>query len=385
MVTLIAIGAIQSFFFSILLFNRRNKSLADKILSLWLLVLGIHITVIYLKYSGYYEVYPHLIGSTSSLIFLYGPFLFFYVDAYITLPVKFKKHYYLHFIPFLLYNIIFIPFYLEAPEMKLQYHHVILKSNPPLIVGIALAVKIIVLPTYLGISLTRLNYHRKNLENFYANIDEVDLNWLRYIIWSAAVIGFAELGLGIMKLKKNFDLPFESEKIIFAAVSVWILALGYYGLKQIPVFTSFSQKETPIPIDENTNKSTAPRYEKTRVKEEEAVKQEEKLIEYMQSEKPFLRTKLSINDLAEDLGIPSHHLSQVINERLNQNFFDFINSYRIEELKVKLKDPRNKHLTMLGIAFDCGFNSKASFNRIFKKHTGQTPSEYLKNDGVEET
>lgn len=383
MVTLIAIGAIQSFFFSILLFNRKNKTLADKVLSLWLLVLGIHITVIYFKYSGYYEVYPHLIGSTSSLIFLYGPFLFFYVDAYIIQPVKFKKQYYLHFIPFMLYNIILIPFYLETPEMKLQYHHVILKDNPPLIVWIALAVKIIVLPTYLGISLTRLNYHRKNLENFYANFDEVDLNWLRYIIWSAAVIGFAELGLGIMKLRENFDISFESEKIIFVAVSVWILALGYYGLKQTPVFTSFSQKQPPI--NENPNKTTAPRYEKTRVIEEEASKQEKELIEYMQSEKPFLRTKLSINDLAEDLGIPSHHISQVINERLNRNFFDFVNSYRIEELKVKLKDPRNKHLTMLGIAFDCGFNSKASFNRIFKKHTGQTPSEYLKNDRVEET
>ena len=118
----------------------------------------------------------------------------------------------------------------------------------------------------------------------------------------------------------------------------------------------------------------------TLVIEVEAVKQQKELIDYMQSEKPFLRTKLSINDLAEDLGIPSHHLSQVINERLNQNFYDFINSYRIEELKVKLKDPHNKHLTMLGIAFDCGFNSKASFNRIFKKHTGQTPSEYLENE-----
>ena len=105
-------------------------------------------------------------------------------------------------------------------------------------------------------------------------------------------------------------------------------------------------------------------------------------MEYMMFEKPFLRTKLSINDLAEELDIPSHHISQVINERLNQNYFDFINSYRIEELKVKLKDPRNKHLTMLGIAFDCGFNSKASLNRIFKKHTGQTPSEYLKNDKI---
>ncbi len=383
MVTLIAIGAIQSFFFSILLFNRRNKTLADKILSLWLSVLGIHITVIYLKYSGYYEVFPHLIGSTSSLIFLYGPFLFFYVDAYITQPAKFKKQYYLHFIPFMLYNIIFIPFYLETTEMKLQYHHIILKNNPPLIAWIALAVKIIVLPAYLLISLQRLKYHRKNLENFYANFDEVDLNWLRYIIWSAAVIGFAELGLGIMKLRENFDIPFESEKIIFVAVSIWILALGYYGLKQTPVFTNFPQKQTPV--DENPKETSAPRYEKTRVIEEEASKQEKELMDYMKSEKPFLRIKLSINDLAEDLGIPSHHISQVINERLNQNFFDFVNSYRIEELKVKLKDPRNKHLTMLGIAFDCGFNSKASFNRIFKKHTGQTPSEYLKGDRIEDT
>jgi AraC-like DNA-binding protein len=99
----------------------------------------------------------------------------------------------------------------------------------------------------------------------------------------------------------------------------------------------------------------------------------------MDKEKPFLRSKITLNQLVLDINISSHHLSQLLNEILDQNFFNFINLYRVEELKKRLGDPKYKNLTILGIAFDTGFNSKAAFNRIFKKHTGLTPSAYLRN------
>ena len=103
----------------------------------------------------------------------------------------------------------------------------------------------------------------------------------------------------------------------------------------------------------------------------------------MEVEKPFLKNKITLQEIASALDIPNHHLSQVLNDKIKQNFFDFINGYRIEALKEKLKDPKSKHLTILGIANECGFNSKASFNRIFKKNTGLTPSEYLKRQNAE--
>jgi AraC-like DNA-binding protein len=96
----------------------------------------------------------------------------------------------------------------------------------------------------------------------------------------------------------------------------------------------------------------------------------------MKEQKPFTDGELSLQKLAESLSIPPHHLSQIINERLGQTFSDFINSYRVEEAKQRLLDPRFKHLSLLGIAVDVGFNSKSSFNAVFKKHTNMTPSEF---------
>jgi AraC-like DNA-binding protein len=91
-----------------------------------------------------------------------------------------------------------------------------------------------------------------------------------------------------------------------------------------------------------------------------------------------LYPELTIQELAEKINIPKHHLTYIINTGLHKNFFNFINEYRVEEFKHRALDPENDHLTLLAIAFDCGFNSKSSFHNIFKNITGQTPSEFKK-------
>ena len=98
--------------------------------------------------------------------------------------------------------------------------------------------------------------------------------------------------------------------------------------------------------------------------------------EYMKQQKPFLNGKLTIRQLADGLDISVNHISQAINENLHMNFFDYVNAFRVEEVKRRIKDPKYAHLSILGIALDCGFNSKSSFNHIFKKVTGSTPSQY---------
>ena len=98
----------------------------------------------------------------------------------------------------------------------------------------------------------------------------------------------------------------------------------------------------------------------------------------METEKPFLNTSLTLPDLAASLKMPSHHLSRVLNEQLKLNFFDFVNQYRVEEVKTKMNDPNFAHLSILGIAFESGFNTKSAFNRVFKKITGMTPTEFKK-------
>ncbi len=108
----------------------------------------------------------------------------------------------------------------------------------------------------------------------------------------------------------------------------------------------------------------------------------EKLKNYMAKKKPYLDPDLNLPQLAGDLNIPSHYLSQVINQNTGHNFYDFINHYRIEEVKNRIVDPAYQKYSILGIAYDAGFNSKSAFNRVFKKITGQTPTHFKKQHAL---
>ena len=121
------------------------------------------------------------------------------------------------------------------------------------------------------------------------------------------------------------------------------------------------------------------KYEKSRLTPEKAETHLKKLIHFMKTEQPYLDPDLTLNRLSHQTEIPIHHISQIVNARLKQNFFDFINSYRIEEAKKRMDDPKFQNMSILQIAFDVGFNSKSAFNRAFKKHTQLTPSSYKKN------
>ena len=101
----------------------------------------------------------------------------------------------------------------------------------------------------------------------------------------------------------------------------------------------------------------------------------------MEKHKPYLENNLNLRGLAQELDVNANYLSQVINEQHGKNFFEFINSYRVNELKEMMNDPTNRQFTLLSMAFDCGFNSKTTFNTAFKRITGLTPSQYLKKVG----
>jgi len=372
MVTILATGVIQALFFSVILLNKKTKTTADKILGFWLFVLFLHISANLLQLLGYYDKYPHLIGSSSSLVFLYGPLLYFYAKTYVSNSLPFKIEYFLHLIPFILYNIAFIPFYVKGASDKLFYYHEVLKSDPPLIAIIALMTKTISIPVYMVWTLLLLKNHVKNIEQYFSSVEKIDLKWLKYLVWSMGMVVVIILISAIVKVNTNFAMAFQTEKYIFSGATMWVFGLGYYGLKQTSIFTNVSRIN-------KLNGSTVTRYKKNKLKESDADGYKKLLLQLMDKEKPFLRSKITLNQLASEINISSHHLSQLLNERLDQNFFNFINFYRVEELKKRLEDPKYKNLTILGIAFDCGFNSKAAFNRIFKKHTGLTPSAYLRN------
>ncbi|GJM29098.1 MAG: hypothetical protein DHS20C17_17330 [Cyclobacteriaceae bacterium] len=369
MVTILAIGAIQSLFFSMILLTKEEYTLSDKILRWWLFVLFVHITANLLELMGYYQKFPHLIGSSSSLVFLYGPFLYFYAKAYVSGSFEFRKVHLWHLLPFVIYNLALLPFYSQSAAYKLHYDQEVLTTHAPWEAMVALVAKTLTIPLYLVGTLILLRNHRRNIASYFSDLEKIDLRWLQYLVWSmVGVWGFVLIS-AVIKFRTNFEDAFHSEQYIFSAATLWVFGLGYYGLKQTPVFTNAMLRD-------RRKTAVTPRNSKLTPYEAEELRQ--RLIQHMEKAQPYLRSKLTLHQLASELQLPAQTLSELLNDNLNQNFYQFVNGYRVEEVKKRLQDPKYRNLTILGIALECGFNSKAAFNRIFKQQTGLIPSAYMK-------
>ena len=378
MTTILVIGAFQALFFTSLLLVKKSKTLCDSVLAIWLGLLFIHLMIIYCKYLGLYEEYPHLIGTTSSLIFLYGPMLFFYVDNYTSNFPGFRKVYFFHFIPFVIHNIYKLPFYLKSADEKLLTLNTPLEHYEPIEI-VFYILKAAIIPFYVVMILALLKKHRNNLQYYFSNFEKKDLMWVKYLVWSIALIGIIVIFTGIAKIGDSSILTADSEQFVLAATSVWVFALGFYAVKQTSIFVDVTYAIAQ-PTEKVASSEAMQEYKLKKLAQFENENFEEKLNSHLQNDKPFLQNKLTIDQLASNLEVTTHELSLFINDKMKQSFFDLINGYRVSEFIEKMNDPKNDHYTLLGIAMDSGFSSKASLNRIFKKHTGKSPSEYLKTN-----
>ena len=154
--------------------------------------------------------------------------------------------------------------------------------------------------------------------------------------------------------------------ITLAMVLVFANLIVFKGLRQPEIFAGIEQK---------------PKYQRSPLTKEEKEEYLKRLQAYMESERPYLSPSLTIDILAKRLSISSRYLSQVINESLGVNFFDYVNDFRVSEAKRILTDASSNHRNILDVLFDSGFNTKSAFNRVFKQHTGMTPSEYKSSHG----
>jgi AraC-like DNA-binding protein len=159
------------------------------------------------------------------------------------------------------------------------------------------------------------------------------------------------------------------------ANTFFIFTFSFFSINQPVLYTEGYDDNNGDFQDDKAEK----KYEKSGLKQEEAEQYYKMIIDYMNSEKPYINPDLTLNQLSEKLGIPRHHITQVINEKFNKNFFMFINEYRINEVKKRMLSEESNEYSILRIAFESGFNSKSAFNNTFKRTTGITPSEFRKS------
>ena len=366
------IAAFNAFFFAILLFQKKSRAIHDNILLTWLCYLGLFIGV-YSFYSHSLFTRFHLLSiSLISLFLLHGTFLYIYTTHLVSQKKKSKRKNLLHLIPFLAFNLylLTVSFFPDmAYNIRMEQVHT--NAHPPILFVIFLILTALSGPFYFVLTLRLLKKHNIRIFNHFSSLaEDINLEWLRKLVIIFGLVWTLLISITVIHHVFNlFSLVFCTDSL-FLALSVFVIIIGYLGLKQkLIIENEFREQQTMIAKGEI-------KYSGSTLKEEDSNKYAEQLSTFMLSEKPYLDPGLTLPQLATQINISSHHLSQIINEKFNLNFFEYINQFRVDEIKARIKDPKYQSFSFLGIALDSGFNSKSAFNRMFKKFTGQTPSQY---------
>lgn len=365
---IIAIGAFHGFFLAAALANRDDNRRANLFFAALLFVISLHLCEYTVAISGLYLKFPQVIAASYPLLFLIGPLFWFYALALLRPSRRMRWPDLVHALPSAICLLALLPLYLQAPQQKLlflaalapegqieiptgQYVFMIAHIGQTLIYGMY--------------TLRLIRRGESALKEISSGPDAATLTIVK--TYSAVFVGFfitvAILWIGVALLKVY---RFELDYVSVVLLTLIIHTLAYVHLKR------------PVSIEEPPAPATKEKYGAGALSSEHIHTIAERLTAYMEAEKPHLRDDIRLADIANELGVHPHILSQTLNGRFGLNFFDFINSHRVEEAKRLLRSPASQNHTILAIAYESGFSSKATFNRAFKKHAGMTPTMFKK-------
>ncbi|HMU46806.1 MAG TPA: helix-turn-helix domain-containing protein [Chitinophagaceae bacterium] len=375
---------IQAIIFAGLLLYRgwREEKLSDRILGFILLLNAIKIAFWMLGFAGWYETHD---GLTSFMfyfpfnnIILIGPLLYFYFLSLTNAEFHFEKKHRVHLLIPVLWIIFIVSkliidytFYYPFPvseENQFGTKGPFAESDKKFLAGF---ISYVVFFYYLYLTLKEYKSYKKYIKENFSDNEEISFSWLRNILY-AIIIGVLIIFLfNMIELIRGTSYVFDWYSYLFLGLATYYLSIsGYFTQPRVLHKLNFiPEKSLPGTIQKEDTRTDPEKNE-----------WKEKLLIHMREKKPYLKASLSLGELANQLNTNTSVLSKVINDGTGRNFNDFINSYRIQETIEKLKRGEHQSQTLLGIAYDCGFNSKATFNRSFKKITGVSPKEWLHNN-----
>lgn len=364
--TIFLLASIQGVMLSIALFFKKQNHSANIFLSIVIFTLSAELLASVYYAKGWYLSNIHFSGFTYPIPLTYGPLFYFYVKFLTKKSERFYLIDLIHFAPFVIVYLIMLPVFFYPTAEKLTFVQMMMLDKQSLIYDV-IETFIPIQGVIYTIIVARLvlEYNKQIKENF-SNIEKINLEWLKYLTFGMIFCWSTVAGSHIVAFFLDASQSFEI--VLHIAISIIIYSIGYLNLSQPEIFMR-SQDSTDK--DEVTVK-----YKKSGLDDSSAKEIQNKLIAVMEKQKPYLDSELTLNKLADLLKISNHHLSEVINSKLNKTYYDFINEYRVEEFKQRVHNPSNFNFSIIAIAMDSGFNSKTSFNTLFKKMTGQTPSQF---------
>jgi AraC-like DNA-binding protein len=326
------------------------------------------------------EVFPSLwflsVVESRSIAFLYGPFLYLYVKKILNEPVKGFKKKIFHFIPFLVFYL--LEFFVmqklthsvnKMPVMRENASY--LGNNPFIYIHSALsAVSVLV---YGIVIYKRIVQYEKNVDHHFSSHEtDITLSWLRNLAMGYIVLFGLSFFILFLLSPIFIKVPFSITRIVSPQL-ITNIPLSLFIL----YFSIYSTGQKTIVIDEIKNASET-KYKKSTISEVEMIALISKLKEYMYTSKIYLDPELTLEILAKNIEMTRHIVSQVLNEGLHVAFYTFINRLRIAEFENLIKQNKHKSLSIMGLAFECGFRSSSSFYNALKKERGKTPKQLIK-------
>jgi AraC-like DNA-binding protein len=371
------VGAIQGILLSLFLFSVKSNRISNRLLGLLTLLWGIFLLAYGLQFVGLYSKFPHFIKVFYQFLFVFFPLLYLQVKYLVSDYKKFQKRDFIHFLPLVISILLYSDFFIQPAEIKLQinahkseYYHIlqILGDEFVAFQGIIYSVAALLL----------LNRYRKKIQDYESTTEKkliavqnigISLNLFSWIIGTIGIQFF------YFHVKPAIDL-FTMSYLVMVVV---IYVISFAAIKSPEIFKLKRHKIKIIDLADKLSKNESTTPDDKLLQDTELMELDKRLQELMENKKPYLNPELTLSELAELLNTSRSQLSNVINQLHEINFYKFINQYRVEEVKKIMQSPENESLKLISIAYDAGFNSKASFNRIFKQMTGMTPSEYLAN------
>ncbi len=367
------LGAMQGLLLSLALVSKRQNQTANRLLAAVVLAFTLFLVTAVYYAAGLVRLLPHFFGVSYPLPFLFGPLIYLYAITASDRTRRLRPLDALHLAPFVLVILAGLPIYLLGAEEKVAFMNALARGERPWLLRVADPLKVVSGVTYATVTLLFLRRHAERVKDSYSHVERVNLRWLMWLGTLAAATWLLAATLQLLRSLGGIGLA-SGDAVVSLAVALLVYVIGYLGLRQ-PEVWEFASSDLVAPPASEPEPEPA-RYERSGLSDWEAASLRKKLLALMETGRPWRDSELTLADLAAQLSTTPHKLSEVLNAHLGQTFYDFVNGYRVREVQQRLAAQGGKAPKLLVLAMDAGFASKSTFNEVFKKHTGQTPSAY---------
>ncbi len=381
-------GFLQAWIYALLLWvrGRREERLSDTLLGWVLVALAFEVWIYMLGFGGIEIFWQRLNFFPRTLSFLLPPLFYFYLRAQFDAGFRFRPRDAWHALPFVVDTLYRVAVFAQGRTFVQDWEMNIHNNGIDDLEFIGGNVQHFL---YLYWSFQLYRAYRDWTKTQFSDTEPVSFRWFRNFLVALAVTMVINLTVTLVDLWFDLDFWHDWWGNLVGVLLIYYVSIQGYAQPQIAnklyfnpekdLITGSIEEEVQTPIVIGTDSVepvvvSASNLAKPRLPD--LPERLAHLLTYMANEKPHLDADLSLTNLARRLHSNPVVLSQIINIGTGQNFNDFVNSYRIEEFKQQVRNPANAHLSFLGLALDCGFNSKATFNRAFKKFTGLSPKEF---------